>query len=140
MSIGESEPLAGGSVPSPSEGEAGRPPRDPFRSLLNLARHGQVVRYRGGSEPAYLVNHPDVIKRVLVDNHTNYTKGTLVNTIFKVAVADGLLTSEGEQWRRQRRLMQPAFQRERLAETYRHYVNNSIAHQAAFPDGRITTG
>ena len=115
MSIGESEPLAGRGVPSPSEGEAGRPPRDPFRSLLNLARHGQVVRYRGGSEPAYLVNHPDVIKRVLVDNHANYTKGTLVNTIFKVAVADGLLTSEGEQWRRQRRLMQPAFQRERLA-------------------------
>jgi cytochrome P450 len=91
-------------------------PRDPFRSLLKLAqRHGDVARYRSGSEPAFLLNHPDHVKHVLVDRHANFDKGTLVNTMFRIAVADGLLTSEGERWRRQRRLIQPAFQQQRIA-------------------------
>src|SRR5439155_3876722 len=50
-----------------------------------------------------------------VDNHENYSKGTFINNLFKQAIADGLLTSEGEDWWRQRRLMQPAFYRERVA-------------------------
>jgi len=74
-----------------------------------------VTRYRAGSEAGFLVNQPDHVKRVLVDNHANYSKATLINSLFKQAIADGLLTSEGRQWRRQRRLMQPAFHHERLA-------------------------
>src|SRR5436309_10964825 len=90
-------------------------PRDPFRFLANLARERPVVRYRAGTEHAYLVSDPDLIKHVLADNAANYTKDTGINRVFKNAVADGLLTSEGTLWRRQRRLMQPAFRRERLA-------------------------
>jgi cytochrome P450 len=97
------------------EPSPGRGPRDPFRSLLALTRRaGDVARYRAGTEAAFLVNNPDYIKRVLADNHANYSKATMVNSIFKDAVADGLLVSEGPLWRRQRRLMQPAFHRERL--------------------------
>src|SRR5205814_3726649 len=58
---------------------------------------------------------PAYVKHVLVDNHENYSKGTFINNLFKQAIADGLLTSEGEDWWRQRRLMQPAFYRERVA-------------------------
>src|SRR5438094_7153795 len=91
------------------------PARDPFRYLMKLARERPVARYRAGAEQAYLVSDPDVIKHVLADNAANYTKDTAVNRVFKNAVADGLLTSEGALWRHQRKLMQPAFRRERLA-------------------------
>ena len=90
--------------------------RDPFRSLLALSRRGgDVARYRAGTEAAFLINNPAYVKHVLVDNHENYSKGTFINNLFKQAIADGLLTSEGEDWWRQRRLMQPAFYRERVA-------------------------
>jgi cytochrome P450 len=91
------------------------PARDPFRYLMKLARERPVARYRAGTEHAYLVSDPDLIKHVLADNAANYSKDTGINRVFKNAVADGLLTSEGNLWRHQRRLMQPAFRRERLA-------------------------
>jgi cytochrome P450 len=104
-------------VPSSSpDAAAPRQPRDPFRSLRALVRReGDVARYRAGTEEAYLVNHPDLIRRVLVDNASNYTKDTAINASFKAAAADGILVSEGEPWRRRRRMMQPAFHRERIA-------------------------
>jgi cytochrome P450 len=89
--------------------------RDPFRYLMKLATERPVARYRAGAEQAYLVSDPELIKHVLADNASNYTKDTAVNRVFKNAVADGLLTSEGTFWRHQRKLMQPAFRRERLS-------------------------
>lgn len=88
----------------------------PLEFFLTLTRQfGDVVCYRPAPDPAYLINHPDFIRQVLVDNNRNYTKDTYINQMFKKVVADGLLTSEGETWRRQRRLMQPAFHQNRLA-------------------------
>ncbi len=96
--------------------EVARPPaRDPFGQLhALLRRHGDFAPYRAGRETAYLVNHPTYIRHVLADNAANYSKETSINGAFREAVADGLLTSEGPVWRRQRRMMQPAFQRDRL--------------------------
>jgi cytochrome P450 len=92
-----------------------RPVRDPFRYLMGLARkHGPVAPYRAGTERAFLVDDADLVKHVLADNASNYSKGTFINEQFKLVVADGLLTLEGPDWRRERRLMQPAFHMERL--------------------------
>ena len=92
-----------------------RPVRDPFRYLMGLAhKHGPVAPYRAGTERAFLVDDADLVKRVLADNSANYSKGTFINETFKMVVADGLLTLEGADWRRERRLMQPAFHLERL--------------------------
>ena len=92
-----------------------RPVRDPFRYLMGLARsHGPVAPYRAGTERAFLVDDADLIKHVLADRPENYSKGTFINSQFKEAIADGLLTLEGTEWRRERKLMQPAFHRERL--------------------------
>ena len=89
--------------------------RDPLNFFLNLTRqYGDIVCYRPAPDTAYLINHPDYIRHVLVDNNRNYSKATYSNQVFKRLVGDGLVTSEGETWRQQRRLMQPAFHHTRL--------------------------
>ena len=76
--------------------------------------HGELVRYRFGTTFYYLVNSPELVRRVFVENAKNYTKSRYYRGI-KLVLGDGLFTSEGDFWRRQRRLSQPAFHRERLA-------------------------
>ena len=58
----------------------------------------------------YVVNNPDAIKRVLLTNHQNYTKGVGTDQI-SILLGRGIMTSEGAYWKRQRRMLQPAFQR-----------------------------
>ena len=74
------------------------------------ARFGDVVRHRSGETTVTLVNRPDLARRVLNDRTSTYTKtGTPDERMLVPLLGRGLLTSEGEQWRRQRRLAQPAF-------------------------------
>jgi cytochrome P450 len=82
--------------------------------LTGLARrYGDVVRLRLGKTTFYLLTHPDAIEQVLRHQHRNFIKdkGTRMLSGF---LGQGLLTSEGELWRRQRRLAQPAFQLEQV--------------------------
>ncbi len=58
----------------------------------------------------WVINHPDDVKRVLVSNHRNYTKGLGFDRI-RILLGNGLIASEGDFWRRQRYLMQPSFHR-----------------------------
>jgi len=89
--------------------------RDPLGFVSALARdYGDVVLLRMGPLQAYLLHHPDGVKHVLQDNNQNYVKGPIIART-KVLIGDGLFTSEGDFWRRQRRLAQPAFHRERIA-------------------------
>jgi cytochrome P450 len=91
--------------------------RDPLGFFTALTRqYGDIVCYRPAPEAAYLLNHPDYVKHVLVDNNRNYSKDTYSNQIFRKVAGDGLITAEGEAWRRQRRLMQPAFHHSRLEQ------------------------
>ena len=89
--------------------------RDPLKFYLGLtSQYGDIVCYRPAPDPAYLINHPDYIRRVLLDNNHNYSKATYSNQIFNKVVGEGLLTSEGEAWRKQRRMLQPAFHHSRI--------------------------
>ena len=58
----------------------------------------------------YVIHHPDDVKRVLVGNHRNYTKGVGLDRV-KILLGKGIMTSEGELWKRQRYMMQPLFHR-----------------------------
>jgi len=89
--------------------------RDPiglFRE--SLERFGDVVRFKFGPYDYYLVNDPDDVRHVLVENADRYTKSRSYQGLRQV-LGDGLLVSEGDQWRRQRKLAQPAFHKGKLA-------------------------
>jgi cytochrome P450 len=91
--------------------------RNPLSSFTSITRqYGDIVCYRPAPDTAYLLNHPDYVRHVLVDNNRNYSKATYSNQNFKKVVGDGLITAEGEAWRWQRRLMQPAFHHTRLKQ------------------------
>ncbi len=77
-------------------------------------RYGEVVSYRLGLLRFTLISHPDHVKHVLQDNHRNYTKGFVLRNLLAPLLGDGLFTSEGEHWLRQRRLLQPVFHRTRI--------------------------
>ena len=88
--------------------------RDPLATLIKAAREGgDVTRIDFASQRYYLLSHPDHVRHVLQDNNKNYVKGY---GKARVLLGNGLALSEGSFWRRQRRLMQPAFHRRRLAE------------------------
>jgi cytochrome P450 len=100
--------------PSPS-GSMREMLRDPLNFYLTLTRqYGDIVCYRPAPDPAYLINHPDFVRHVLVDNNRNYSKATSSNKMLARAIGNGLLTSEGDAWRKQRRMAQPAFHHTRL--------------------------
>lgn len=89
--------------------------RDPlaFRRVLH-DRYGDVVRIRLGTTSGYLLRRPEHAWRVLRDNHVNYDKDNVHYRVLKPIVGNGLLTSNGDLWRRQRQAIQPAFQKERV--------------------------
>jgi cytochrome P450 len=82
-----------------------------------FARFGDVYRVFSPGRKSYtfVINHPDDVKRVLVGNHRNYTKGVGLNRV-KILLGNGIMTSEGELWRRQRYMMQPMFHRRIITE------------------------
>jgi cytochrome P450 len=77
-----------------------------------FAAHGDTYRVfsPGRNSWTWVIHHPDDVKRVMVTNHRNYTKGVGMDRV-RLLLGNGLITSEGEFWRRQRRMMQPAFHR-----------------------------
>src|SRR5204862_3140 len=77
-----------------------------------FTRYGDIYRFYSPARraPMWVINHPDDVKRVLVSNHKNYTKGIGLDRV-KILLGNGIMTSEGELWKRQRYMMQPYFHR-----------------------------
>jgi cytochrome P450 len=89
--------------------------REPINFITRLAReHGDISYFKMGPQHVYFLNHPDYVKDVLVTHQQNFTKGRALQRS-KRLLGEGLLTSEGEFHRRQRRLAQPAFHRQQIA-------------------------
>ena len=88
--------------------------RDTLRGFADLtARFGHVVRFKG-LWTTFILTHPRDIEHVLQTNAQNYRKGRSYR-VMRESTGDGLFVSEGEFWRRQRRLAQHAFHRGRIA-------------------------
>src|SRR5882672_3793849 len=89
--------------------------RDPIGFLMNLAsQYGDLVHFKLGPQPVFLLKNPDHIRDVLVTHNRNFMKGEGLQRA-KRFLGEGLVTSEGEFHLRQRRLTQPAFHRQRIA-------------------------
>lgn len=90
--------------------------RRPLEYMLDLTRqYGDVLRVMLIFGNLYIVNHPDGIKHILQENNRNYNKEVLDYKMLRIFLGKGLLTDDGDSWLHQRRLMQPAFHRQRLA-------------------------
>ena len=91
-----------------------RPGRDPLAFFTGLARtYGDIAYLRTGGEHLYLINDPALVRDVLVTNQRHFIKGRGLQRA-KRLLGEGLLTSEGAVHVRQRRLIQPAFHRDRI--------------------------
>jgi cytochrome P450 len=135
-------PAAARRAPSPPTegllGHLGPVHRDELGYLLRAARElGPVVRLRFGHLPAHLISGPEGVRRVLLDNQENYDKKSRGYTKLREFLGDGLLTSEGDHWRRQRAIATPAFHPKRIAgfgDVFARYagdlVEELLAHAA----------
>jgi cytochrome P450 len=91
---------------------------DSLERMIELfARHGDTYRVFVPARRSYtyVIHNPDDVKRVLLSNHRNYTKGVGLDRV-KILLGKGIMTSEGELWKRQRYMMQPLFHRRVITE------------------------
>jgi cytochrome P450 len=88
--------------------------RDPIGFLMDNARaYGDLVHFRLGHRHAYQLNHPDLIRDLLITDSGSHHRGPLMQRARNV-LGEGLLTSEEPRHGRQRRVLQPAFHREQI--------------------------
>lgn len=89
--------------------------KEPLNLYLRVMREkGDFVKVMYGPYPAYHVTHPDYIKQILIDNNQNYCRNRRSNDLLKLVTGENLVSSDGEMWRKQRRLLQPVFHRKRI--------------------------
>lgn len=101
--------------------------RNPLAILRTLQqRYDRIVHLRIGGRHQYLVLRPEDAKHVLQENHRNYGRSPAFQ-VLKIFLGNGLLTSEGDFWRRQRRLAQPAFHRQKLAALAQTMVSETAS-------------
>jgi cytochrome P450 len=88
---------------------------DRAQFLVDVQRkYGDVVSVHFGPAEIVMIFHPDGVQRVMQDNHKNYSKETRTFDYLSLLLGNGLLTSNGDFWLRQRRLMQPAFHHKQI--------------------------
>src|SRR5579863_10226262 len=120
----------------PVVGSVFEPKGDTIRYLTNCAReYGGIVFFRFMGVPACFVNRPDCIESILVTQNNNFVKSKDYRAMRRV-LGNGLLLSEGEFWRRQRKLIQPAFHQERIAAYADIMTGHTERMVASWSDGQ----
>src|SRR5579864_9165484 len=122
-----------------------------FRFLLKLMRapegwldflarctqdYGDLVYFKVFGVPACLINNPAALEQVLVTESQNFTKSMDYRALSRV-LGQGLLTSEGEVWKKQRRLIQPAFFRDRILSYGGIMTEYTARLTEAWKDGEV---
>lgn len=110
--------------------------RSPPRFIAEATAGARVrqIDFPGGSP--YLVSDPELIEQILITRSREFGKDELTRALSQI-VGDGLLVSEGEHWRRQRRLVQPAFHRERIAGYAQAMVQHAGRVRDTWREGQV---
>jgi cytochrome P450 len=119
-----------------------------FRQFIRLVRENTLATYPPEAfdediiagrllwRRRFIINEPSAIRHVLLDNAANYTKSELTRRLLEPGIGRGLLTSEGETWRRHRRIMAPAFDHRSIASyapVITGVTNDLVARWDALP-------
>ena len=103
--------------------------RDPTGFLRKLSDLGDISSFKVGKQQAFFLNHPDLARDLLITNNAKFVKGRALQRA-KRLLGEGLLTSEGENHLRQRRMIQPTFHREKI----KSYAESMIYYAAKMRD------
>jgi cytochrome P450 len=101
-------------------------------------QYGEVVRMQVGGRTMILLGHPDHVRHVLFDNRSNYWKGPTYDN-FRLLAGNGLVSSEGDFWKRQRRLAAPAFHADAIASLVTLMTGATVAMLDQWDD-RLQSG
>jgi cytochrome P450 len=123
---------------SPIVGVALEIRNDPLTALQSFTReYGDIVQFHVLMKERILLNHPDFVEQVLVIQQSKFHKSELTRRITGRMLGQGLLTSEGDFWRRQRRLVQPAFHRSRINDYGATMAEIAQTHIGGWCDGDV---
>jgi cytochrome P450 len=114
-------------------------PFDPLAFNLSIARqYGDIAYFRLGPLRVYQLNHPDLIRQILVEQAPKFHKPGLIKRGSRHILGKGLLTSDGPLWKQQRKLIQPAFRHDRLAAEYGDVISAyADLMVSSFEDGEV---
>ncbi len=96
---------------------------DPLALIEASRAYGDVVKMRFMHRSNYIMHHPDAVQQVLVKQADHFRKDDFIRSAFEPFIGNGLTISEGDHWKKQRKLMTPAFHTQRI----RHYADTIVA-------------
>lgn len=100
--------------------------REPLRWIPKwIEEHGEIFRVSSPLGQATIVAAPELARQVLVNRASRYQQKSRSYAVLRILMGNGLVTSEGESWRRQRKLVQPAFHRKRLDALFTMMVDRA---------------
>jgi cytochrome P450 len=113
-------------------------PIDTLAFGLGVARQfGDIAHYKFGPLHVYQLNHPEMVRQILVEQPEKFHKPELVKRAFRPFAGEGLFTSDGALWKQQRKLMQPAFHPRQLATYADLMVAQAISMMDSFVDREV---
>jgi cytochrome P450 len=113
-------------------------PFDPLAFGLMIARDfGDIAYYRIGPLRVYQLNHPDLVRQILVEQPEKFYKPKVLKRAARPVAGEGLLTSDGALWKQQRKLIQPAFHQRQLAVYADVMVAYALRMTESFADGEV---
>lgn len=111
--------------------------RDPLGFVSRVAAaHGDIARFHVAGTPIFLITSPDAVQEILVGRHKDAVKDMITRGLSR-ALGQGLLTSEGQTWRRQRKLAAPSFSRNDIAVYGDAMVAIATRLAASLTDGDV---
>ena len=110
--------------------------RDTLAFIDQIKPYGDLVRFHFGPYPVYYTQHPDLIHQILVTDSAKFQKAQTTRRVLYPVVGEGLFTSNGEFWKRQRKLAQPAFHSKRIGAYADVMVQLTEQMLATWADGQ----